>query len=656
MNDLPTPMSRIECYLAVAAGMTGVTLPEAPESRLEDYLAYIAGDTSIVLPTPASLCELWLNYVATGISSDEMKLEGAFHIGAQKVDVRFFAVAGGMEGVIAPAPQNRTEQYWAKIAEIRPIHGVLKYATGTNIVLTDVVSGLNSLENIYGDTTQNGTPTPDAPVDVNVVTGTQRVYILGKNLLSLTDRTQTRISIDCGTTDGRVTINGTATRNNFGGSYWNINGTNNTNANYYNFDTNTTGTLLDAGTYTLSVHNITGSYTSPSGVFLRVTSVYAGSYPIPTLGSIELSNAATSATFTLTGPTVVKVQLQIQVSSDTSVAVPIFNNYAFDLQLESGSLVSPFEPYQAKTFVLNLGNMFDASTIVAGDIRGGNTSIRLCTHQDIYLESGTYTFSSNIQSPYQYSLGINQVGPPPLSAYPTYSYESGWVSDAKTTFTLTQAGWLSVQFRKNDNSSLTVPDIQQFNYYLNNGPTITTPIELCKIGTYQDYIYKSGDDWYVHKAINKHILDPVGDQWTSTANNVFYAIGISDYATSDNIPYCNALIGNTNVTGLSQAQAMADNHCAFINVSGATTPRFYIKSTVFNSGSDFINYITNNITSIYYALATPTDTKITDNTLIGQLNALNSAVLPKPNATITVTPTGTNLAGSLKISYMGEEE
>ena len=59
---------------------------------------------------------------------------------------------------------------------------------------------------------------------------------------------------------------------------------------------------------------------------------------------------------------------------------------------------------------------------------------------------------------------------------------------------------------------------------------------------------------------------------------------------------------------------------------------------------------------VYYAIATPTDTKITDATLIGQLEALNSATLPKPIANITVSATGTNLTPYLTIAYYGSDE
>ena len=178
--------------------------------------------------------------------------------------------------------------------------------------------------------------------------------------------------------------------------------------------------------------------------------------------------------------------------------------------------------------------------------------------------------------------------------------------------------WNSFIQLEQGNQPTTYEPYQSQDYTVDLGST-----ELCKIGDYQDYIYKSGDNWYMKKFVNNHILDPINDLWTSAAGNVFYAEGITDYATSNNIPVCTFLLGNTNVSGLTAAQSMADNHCAFINISGSTSPRFYIKSTKFGSGSDFINYITNNVTSVYYALATPTDTQITDATLISQLNSIH---------------------------------
>lgn len=558
MNDLPIPLSRVDLYLAVAAGMEGVTLPEKPLSRLEQFLAVIAGDTTVELPIPGSLTELWLNYVAGGALTSEMELEGAYWVGAQKVDVRFFAIAGGMEGVTAPEPQNRTEEYWARIAEIKPIHGVLKYAIGTNITLTDVVSGITSLENVYGDTFQ-------------------QTYS-GKNLYNSPDRSQTRYDVTAAIANNRVTINGTAIRNNFGGTYFNLNGTDNANANYYNYDNTTSGITLAAGTYTLSLNNVTGSYTTPSLVQMFVCAVYSGSYPISTLATITLTNDQTSATFTIAEQTTVKIQFRVQVSTDTSVAVPVFNNYSFDLQLESGSTATTYEPYV-----------------------GGTASPNPDYPQAIQVVTGTQTVTI--------SDGINSQ-----------------------------------------------------DYTVNLGS-----LELAKIGTYQDYIYKSGGDWYVHKEFGKIILNgsegyvrPFRDK-TNT-----YVVGITD-GTADAKWTSSGYVNNMKSPNfisysfnyLYDLNNDVEGMCLDTKNLFPTAPFCIalLKSRLSEVSFNGVKaWLASHNTTIYYQLNTPTDTQITDTTLISQLDAISNAVLPKPNANIEVTAAGTNLPGALEISYYGEEE
>ena len=80
------------------------------------------------------------------------------------------------------------------------------------------------------------------------------------------------------------------------------------------------------------------------------------------------------------------------------------------------------------------------------------------------------------------------------------------------------------------------------------------------------------------------------------------------------------------------------------------------KTDIADSTTAWKTWLDSHNTILYYPLATPTDTKITDATLVGQLNAIDSAVLPKPIAYITVGATDPNLPGPLKISYYGEEE
>ena len=56
---------------------------------------------------------------------------------------------------------------------------------GSNLSLTTLKGRIN-VDDILGDTTQEGTPTPDSPQDIEVVTGEQEVVVEGTNILPIT--------------------------------------------------------------------------------------------------------------------------------------------------------------------------------------------------------------------------------------------------------------------------------------------------------------------------------------------------------------------------------------------------------------------------------------------------------------------------------------
>lgn len=120
-------------------------------------------------------------------------------------------------------------------------------------------------------------------------------------------------------------------------------------------------------------------------------------------------------------------------------------------------------------------NMFDKSTIVAGDITGSNKGNRLSSRQVLWLEAGTYTFSCNIASPYRYGILVQNTGIPPLSSATTFIYDAGWktASNPTTTFTINTAGWVTISFSKEDSSALTPSNVIGFNYQLELGNSAT---------------------------------------------------------------------------------------------------------------------------------------------------------------------------------------
>jgi hypothetical protein len=71
--------------------------------------------------------------------------------------------------------------------------GVINTVSGNPIVLKDSAKAPLQNLKLYGKTTQNGTPTPDAPIELKSVgdSGSFEVGVYGKNLLEITTTTQT---------------------------------------------------------------------------------------------------------------------------------------------------------------------------------------------------------------------------------------------------------------------------------------------------------------------------------------------------------------------------------------------------------------------------------------------------------------------------------
>lgn len=153
-------------------------------------------------------------------------------------------------------------------------------------------------------------------------------------------------------------------------------------------------------------------------------------------------------------------------------------------------------------------------------------------------------------------------------------------------------------------------------------------IELCKIGDYQDYIYKSGDDWYVHKEVEKVVLDGSESTWTrgslSESVKFRFFVTISGIKTTRSeselgLVLSNKLIEITNGLQYSGTEGIR------VRANGAEQLAISTYATQTMTVEDFRTWLaTNNITA-YYVLATATDTQITDATLVAQLNALAGA-------------------------------
>lgn len=167
-------------------------------------------------------------------------------------------------------------------------------------------------------------------------------------------------------------------------------------------------------------------------------------------------------------------------------------------------------------------------------------------------------------------------------------------------------------------------------------------IELCKIGDYQDYIYKSGNDWYVHKEIDKYTFNGT-ETWSASpyGTNSWRLVGFLSFSFDSNKLQ---VISNI-FTGIKHA----DRNTAGSNtIYSANNGELNIRNTNLTTESQVQTATNGNY--VYYALAIPTDTKITDAGLIAQLDAIGSAKTYSDTTNIVVRATGTNLPVVLEVA------
>lgn len=152
-----------------------------------------------------------------------------------------------------------------------------------------------------------------------------------------------------------------------------------------------------------------------------------------------------------------------------------------------------------------------------------------------------------------------------------------------------------------------------------NYPISLGTIELCKIGDYQDYIHKDNDKWYKHSEIGKVVLDGSEDEgWALDSTNKFRT---SYTLFSDRKYFDNSITGLI----LNYYTVATTGNTYYARWRGANEGALTIFNKDILTASDFTTWLSTHNTKVYYVLATPTETEITDTTLLSQLEALAGA-------------------------------
>ena len=454
---------------------------------------------------------------------------------------------------------------------------------GTNFNINVDLSKEYSFDSFKGNTTQEGTPTPSNPVNVNVVTGGQEISVVGKNLFSGEPYQANAV----------IQANG------------NINSNNNNDLFKTIVEPNQTYTISITSTETTTNRDIRIISYTMGGTYIEATVSYKQIKP----------NITTTQTFT--------------TPANAGYILYYVLHNSKDVMLEKGSTATTYEPYQSQSYEINLGkNLFDKdnANVISAYISAGKKISKNSNDKIIYIPckpNTTYSLQKMVQgttSKNRFRIGTT-TDIPILDMYVEDFFNAGDGSTltTKTITTGANANYLLFYCYCVDNVTTFNEMLNSIQIEQNDQPTeyapYKTPMELCKIGNYQDRIYKNNDKWYIEKQIGKVVLNG-SESWTSRAfsDNSYLSVKMT-LQPKENGGLCNYFISDNRYDIVEEHMTISkqwNELCFAILKSRLDTP----------NATGFKTWLSNNNVLVYYVLNTPTTTEITDTELINQLESI----------------------------------
>lgn len=431
---------------------------------------------------------------------------------------------------------------------------------GTSLTLDDTRVG-KIKSTLKGNTSQTGTPTPSSPIPINVVSGDNEINVCGKNLIN-------------GLLDDSTNGKPLARTINSGEDFYLYLEATTTSDRVYAFLDNT-----NVGTIYLSVSQGVCTFSGNKNFsFNRIR--------IPT-GMVLTKN-----------------------------------------MLKLGSTASTYEPYQGNTYnidlpVKNLVNTLETNTGITGSgltynrSEDGSIEIKGTTNRawdytlttNCTFEAGkTYTFSvDGIDGEVFYVL-LNSANGGQLSVNQYNSSKTVTINETQTLpVKWSKASGLSVDL----NLKIMIEEGTKANAYTLYG---TTPIELCKIGNYQDYFYKDSDKWYLHKEIGKVVLNGSESGW-NYQNGCFTLYDIPNIIKTSAYGDRNQILVMSDYfkAGLSDYRSgISATNYQIAKAIDSNGTQIAITFNDYTSISDFTIWLSSHNVVVYYVLATPVNTALED--------------------------------------------
>lgn len=439
-----------------------------------------------------------------------------------------------------------------------------------SVTLTDVDTTKNSrVLRLLGQTSQSGTPTPSSPIPVNVVSGDNEINVTGRNLLEGVEYG------DIIAQTGEETTSTSVIKS----------------KNYIPYYRNTT--------YYLSVNSVMPTNMGINLRFYNKNKEYIGYAGLTGSGSNFNITIVTSVGDTT--PMYFRFRETLSVGPITSLNDNVMITTVNDMN---------YEPF---------GNTYNI------DLPEGMELCKIGNYQDYFAKSdGRNLFDKSKET---INTIVNSAGTlSPNNDYNSSDYIVVNPSESVVLSTNTTSAILEI-VEYDENKTLVNRGVKtNSNVYTLTTNASTHFIRISYQNTSTKTQFEKGNTptpwqpygvgkWYLHKEIGKVVLDGSEAGWKTytTDNNYFYYITNLITTTGNYVDgYC---------SHFNNAKAYPSQQGQFAFRSDGSQITFRTNIT---SSSNWTTWLGSNKPSLYYILATATNTEITYQPLIDQLNALSS--------------------------------
>ena len=630
------PMTRVEAYLAYKAGVIQEselkpTLKTNFYTGLEHWLAFWCG-----------LCD---DYPVDENNNPKWYNEEEYYVAylcgiAQDYPTNCYRRVGAyLRHIISyrwPEPEKplTREEYYLSLINSTTTSNPTPSSIFT---LNDTTDGTFQGVEVYGDTTQNGEPTPDAPVDVNVVTGEQTVAVTGKNLF---DKSDPALVFNGYLAAGTITL-----------------------AN------NPSDRTVFIPCQPNTEYTIQKMFSSSSKNRFRIASFAT----LPTngavgtnLGGYSQGDADTHNTATYTTSADAKYLVVFCYTNDTNVS---FSQMLDSIQIELGSTASDYVPYQGHSYPISLGSLELAKIGDYQDYIRKSTGKNLLSFADgtgtnlgvkVVASNGKLTITRESSNANNAFIRFDLVKPLTFQAGDTVTLSANNVDTIGTN-----TNYLSIRLYAGADITQTDVKLNVANahttYTFAAETTITKLTVRCasslspqgiialpqlELGSTATDYEPYGEIWYKHETISKTTFDGSDDESWAIANtgteNWYYRV------TGPIVP------PGKDTLQVKCSQSVA----AHVTNSNTTVGCWVLAAGQFrmrtSAAEDTIpnwrTHLSNTPMQVYCIRGSALDTEITDAALVAQLEALAAGQSYDPLTNFIVTATDPNLPALLKIT------